>query len=467
MTPSARRIRQTAPLCSVLILLLLGGCAAHVRTPYSVPVVNMPSTLPHATATQPDPNAASPVIADRWWAQLGDPRLTQLIDDALAKNNNLAVAALRVQQARLQAGLSASAQLPQFSASANVNQSRILGESGTQRSQSLNASVSYQLDLFGKLARQTDAAQWEAQATEQDRQAAALSLIGTVSSAYWQIAYLNQRIESGNQSLQHSQKLRDLVSIQHQNGAVSGLEVAQAEQAVASQRSTLAQLTQQRVEAQNALAIVFDQAPHTLTNLPERLPTLTLAPIHAGAPATLLARRPDLRASELRLRKVLATRDATQASYYPSISLTGSLGTSSSTLSDILKNPVLALGAGVSLPFLNQAAMQRDIAIGDVQYQQAVVTFRQTLYSALADVDNALSNTQQLAEQVTAQQDTLRAAQTSERLSRVQYQHGAVALKTVLDAEESRRQAENALAQLARDQLNQRITLYQALGGGF
>lgn len=445
----------------LLAVMLLSGCAAQIRTPYQTPAIALPSALPHTTAQ------GSAIIADRWWTQLGDARLTQLIDDALAQNNDLAAAALRVQQARLQAGLTATNQLPQFGASANMNQSRTLGESGTSRSQSLNGSVSYQLDLFGKLARQTDAAQWEANATEQDRQAAALSLIGTVSSLYWQIGYLNQRIDSAQLSLNNSQKLQQLVQVQYRNGAVSGLDTAQAEQAVASQQSSLAQLEQQRVEAQNALAILFNQSPQQMADLPRKLPPLSLPTVQAGLPADLLARRPDLRASELRLRKVLATRDATQASYYPSISLTGSLGSSSTNLSDILNNPVLALGAGVSLPFLNQAAMQRDIAIADSQYAEAIVNFRQTLYSALADVDNALSNQQQLQAQINAQQATLNAAQRSERLYRIQYDNGAVALKFVLDAQESRRQAENALAQIQLNQLNNRVTLYQALGGGF
>ena len=446
---------------SLLAVMLLSGCAAQIRTTYQTPAIALPSALPHATAQ------GSAIIADRWWTQLGDARLTRLIDDALAQNNDLAAAALRVQQARLQAGLTATNQLPQFGASANINQSRTLGESGTSRSQSLSGSVNYQLDLFGKLARQTDAAQWEANATEQDRQAAALSLIGTVSSLYWQIGYLNQRIDSAQLSLSNSQKLQQLVQVQYRNGAVSGLDTAQAEQAVASQQSSLAQLEQQRVEAQNALAILFNQSPQQMADLPNKLPPLSLPTVQAGLPADLLARRPDLRASELRLRKVLATRDATQASYYPSISLTGSLGTSSTNLSDILKNPVLALGAGVSLPFLNQAAMQRDIAIADSQYAEAIVNFRQTLYSALADVDNALSNQQQLQAQINAQQATLNAAQRSERLYRIQYDNGAVALKFVLDAQESRRQAENALAQIQLNQLNNRVTLYQALGGGF
>ena len=475
MLPLAHVLRRPhAPLhqgygrlsACLLAVMLLSGCAAQIRTTYQTPAIALPIALPHATAQ------GSAIIADRWWTQLGDARLTRLIDDALAQNNDLAAAALRVQQARLQAGLTATNQLPQFGASANINQSRTLGESGTSRSQSLSGSVNYQLDLFGKLARQTDAAQWEANATEQDRQAAALSLIGTVSSLYWQIGYLNQRIDSAQLSLNNSQKLQQLVQVQYRNGAVSGLDTAQAEQAVASQQSSLAQLEQQRVEAQNALAILFNQspqqqAPQQMADLPNKLPPLSLPTVQAGLPADLLARRPDLRASELRLRKVLATRDATQASYYPSISLTGSLGTSSTNLSDILKNPVLALGAGVSLPFLNQAAMQRDIAIADSQYAEAIVNFRQTLYSALADVDNALSNQQQLQAQINAQQATLNAAQRSERLYRIQYDNGAVALKFVLDAQESRRQAENALAQIQLNQLNNRVTLYQALGGGF
>src|SRR5690606_8527395 len=152
------------------------------------------------------------------------------------------------------------------------------------------------------------------------------SLVGTTASLYWQVAYLNQRIESGQQSIDYARKTLELVRVQHVAGSVTGLEEAQAQQTLASQEASQSQLVQQRVEARNALAILFDGPPSQTLGEAQRLPDTALPPVEAGLPASVLARRPDLRAAELRLRSSLATVDVTRTSYYPTLSLTGSLG---------------------------------------------------------------------------------------------------------------------------------------------
>ncbi|RYZ93084.1 MAG: RND transporter, partial [Moraxellaceae bacterium] len=197
----------------------------------------------------------------------------------------------------------------------------------------------------------------------------------------------------------------------------------------------------------------------------KKLLTVNLPDIDAGLPTDLIARRPDLSASEFRLRKVLANKDATRASYYPSFSLTSSLGSSSTSLTELLKNPALTLGAGVSLPFLQYNDMQRNLAISELEYQAAIIGFRQSIYSALADVDNALSNKTQLQIQTNAQQRTLDLAQRTERLNEVRYRAGAVALKQWIDAQEARRNTQNSLLQIRLSQLNNMVVLMQSLGG--
>lgn len=459
---SALKALALTSVCSVLVL---SGCSAIVRTPYQQPDLKLPTQYAQTSSNRSQLQIDQ--IKDQWWTLFNDAELNRLVTLALEKNNDLAVAGIRLKQAREQAGLAANQQFPRVSASTSAShQVELQNGDDNSRGLSLNGSVSYEVDLWGKLANQTAAAKWEAQATEQDLQSTAQTLIGTVCNLYWQIAYLNQRIASSKASVTSSKKLFQLVQAQYRAGAVSGLEMAQAEQSVVGQEANHSQLLQQRVEAKNALAILFDQAPSQLEIMEPKLLTTTALPVvDAGLPAELLARRPDLQASELRLRKVLANTDATRASYYPSLSLTSSLGSSSTSLTELIKNPVLTLGAGLSLPFLQYNDMKRNLAISKLDYDSAVIGFRQTLYSALADVENALSANDQLNIQANSQQRTLALAKRAESLNEIRYRAGAVALKQWIDAQESRRNAENSAIQIRLNQLSNMVTLMQSLGG--
>nr|WP_151814862.1 efflux transporter outer membrane subunit [Acinetobacter soli] len=452
-------------LCAMLVASsTLVGCAAMVKTPYHAPAVQTPSSFQY-DKTQVASNYAN--YADRWWTLFGDTQLNQLVDQVIAKNTDLAVAGITLRQARLKAGLAADQQGPRVNSSVSTSQN-IDVNSGDRSSNglSLNAGVSYELDLFGKLARQTEAAKWEALATAQDLQATAQTLIGTTTKLYWQLAYLNESLSTAQQSLATSEKLYSLVNTQYQAGAVSGLDLTQAEQSVQSQKANLSQIQQSLVETRTALAVLLHISVQQLNiQEPQRLPQVNLPQIQAGLPASILSRRPDLRAAELRLRETLATKDATVASYYPSISLTGSLGSSSTSLTELIKNPVLALGANLSLPFLQYNDMKKNIAISQLDYEKAIIQYRQTLYQAFADVENALSARTELNQQVQFQQRNLELAEKAERLTDVRYRNGAIALKNVLDQQQTTRTARLSLVNTKQSQYNAYVTLMQALGG--
>lgn len=452
-------------LCAMLVASsTLVGCAAMVKTPYHAPAVQTPSSFQY-DKTQATSNYVN--YADRWWTLFGDTQLNQLVDQVIAKNTDLAVAGITLRQARLKAGLAADQQGPRVNSSVSTSQN-IDVNSGDRSSNglSLNAGVSYELDLFGKLARQTEAAKWEALATAQDLQATAQTLIGTTTKLYWQLAYLNESLSTAQQSLATSEKLYSLVNTQYQAGAVSGLDLTQAEQSVQSQKANLSQIQQSLVETRTALAVLL-HIPVQQLNIqePQRLPQVNLPQIQAGLPASILSRRPDLRAAELRLRETLATKDATTASYYPSISLTGNLGSSSTSLTELIKNPVLALGANLSLPFLQYNDMKKNIAISQLDYEKAIIQYRQTLYQAFADVENALSARTELNQQVQFQQRNLELAEKAERLTDVRYRNGAIALKNVLDQQQTTRTARLSLVNTKQSQYNAYVTLMQALGG--
>lgn len=461
MTTGRRRARHWTPVLSAWVAALaLSGCAT--PSAYQQPDVQVPPRWQQGQgAAQGAPLTLSP-----WWPELQDPALTQLIGDALARNNNLAQAAIKVRRAQLVAGQAASDRLPSVSVGANTRASQALEGGATTRTNSVTASASWEVDLWNRLGSLRDAADWEAQATEQDRQAAAMALVGTVASQYWQVAYLNQRVAASEQSIAYARQTLKLVQGQYSVGSVSGLEVAQATQALATQEAAHTQWLQQRVQARNALAILLDGPPGVALNEAVRLPDGALPSVAAGLPASLLNRRPDLRASELRLRKSLASVDATRASFYPALTLTGSVGGSSSALSDVLRDPVGTLGAGLLLPFVQWRDMGRSVAISEADHEIAVRGYRQSWYEALADVENALSARVQYEDQGARLGEALKAAQQAERLAEARYRAGATALKTWLDAQETRRQAENSLAQNRLNRLNALATLYQSVGGG-
>ena len=447
-------------ICAVLLAALLTGCAAQVHTPYAAPEVNLPATWAHPADVAAD-------AQNRWWTAFDDPTLNRLVDEALARNNDLAVAALAVRKAQLQAELAGSERLPSLSVQGSADLSRNLGsQSRETRNFAASTSVGYELDLWGKLSSAHDAALWEATATEEDRASAALALTATTASFYWQIGYLNQRIALSDASIEYARRTLELVRVQKAAGAATALEILEAERSLASQEASRTTLVQQRVEARNGLAILFNGPPQSLkTSEPRDLAAAKLPAAGAGLPAQLLSRRPDLRAAESRLRSALASTDATRASFYPTINLSGSLGGSSEELARMLSNPIAALGADLALPFVQWRDMRRNIKISETEYEQAVIGFRQTLYSALADVENSLSARKQYLAQAEKLEQTLRAARQTEELYRIRWQAGGSTLQVWLDAQEKRRQAEINLAENRFNQLQNHITLSKALGG--
>lgn len=449
---------RRAFLTALLAATTLAGCASSA---FVTPKVELPAAYPHGAAAAPDADLVA--RQGRWWTGFGDPQLNQLVETVLAHNNDLAAAAILVRRAQLQADLAGTELLPQLSGGADATTSR--SDNGSTRSHSASLSASYEVDLWGRLGAQRDAARWEAQATAQDLEATRLTLIGTTIDLYWQLAFLNQRIATAEQSLAYARRTQTLVQAQYRAGQVSGVEIAEAEQSVRSQESTLADLEQQRVETRAALALLLSAPSWSAENEPQVLPASAPPPPPEGQPAELLGRRPDLRAAELRLRSALSSVDATRASFYPTLGLTGSIGGSSSALSNLLANPVATLGAGVTLPFLNFNQARLNIRVSEADYELAVVNFRQTLLQAFTDVDNALSARTQLAAQGVSLDRSLAAARRAEQLYEVRYRAGAVPLRTWLDAQEARRNAEIAQAQNMLERLSNQVAIYEALGG--
>lgn len=444
-----------------VLSLLAGGCSLLPRTDYVRPQVTLPGKWQGETTS-----GTTIAAGEQWWRSFGDPTLNELIERALTTNNNLAAAAIKVRRAQLNSSLTATNLTPSVSVGANSSINRDLKRNENSRSHSVTGSASYELDLWGRLAAMRDASRWEAEATEADRQSTALALIGTTAAGYWQIAYLNQRISSASASVAYGEKTLELVEAKHNAGAVSAQDLLQAGQTLASQRCELIQLLRQRAEARNALAILFDQGPENGVAERQQLPDGPLPTVAAALPASILAQRPDLKGGELRLRKYLANLDTARAACYPTFTLTGSLGSSSTSLAEVLRNPVAALGAGVVLPFIQWNSMQLNVEISRTDYEEAVVAFRQALYTALSEVENALSARLRLEEEGKQLEEALALAGQAEELAEVRYRAGSTGLLSWLDTQEKRRSAEKSLAENRLNRLKNMMALYQALGGG-
>ena len=447
----------------------LAGCATPGVNPAAdihVPAAYGQHSTPTETQSLQVTAPPADIAADAWWRGFNNAQLDALIDQVLASNTDLAVAGLRLERARLQAGLASADLWPNANGSVGVSGNRRI-DTGDDWSEGYNASISlgWELDLWGKLRAQRDIARWEAEATAADLQNTALLLVSQTAELYWQIGYLNLAISTGQANLERLQRIVQLVDVQYRAGHVSMLEVRQAAQNLQSQKAAQAQLEQQRVEARNALTVLLDGQPWPVEREAQNLDGFALPGVAAGLPAQLLARRPDLRAAELRLRQALKQIKVTATSYYPTLSLSGSVGGSSPDLADVLANPVASLGAGLSLPFLRFRQMQLNIASSDLAYQIAANQFRDTLYSALAEVDNALSAHDKLSVQLAASQASYQHAVEIERLYEVRYRAGATDLRNWLDAQQTRRNAELSLAQARRSVLVNQTTLYKALGG--
>ncbi|ELI5732210.1 efflux transporter outer membrane subunit [Vibrio fluvialis] len=440
-----------------LCVLLATGCVARSELPEQN--VTVPEQW-QTGQTQSETQAIS-----HWWTSFGDPQLNQWVEKVLATNSDLAIATLTLKQARLEAGLATSDTYPDVSASVSGERSKPLDGGGSSKSYQASLSVSYELDLWGKLSAAKDAAMWTALATQQEREATAQSLVATTAQLYWQIGYLNQRVELSNNDIKDAKETLALTQSQYRHGSVTRVNVLEAERTLAGLEATHRDYLQQRTEAVNAFAILFDQPPQDLATSIPALPDYAVPTIEAGVPADVLNRRPDVKQSLFELKSVLATKDNTDTNYFPSLTLTGALGGSSTELRKLISDPIGTLGADLTLPFLNWNEMQLNRDIAQVKYESAIISYRKTLYAALQDVDNALSakeNYEFQAEKLQKQYDS--AAEVA-RIYKSQYEYGAIEITTLLDAQENERSAKASLLENRYNQLVNIATVYQSLGG--
>ncbi len=456
-------LRSAAGVSTVLWALVLAGCSSGVMQNPPATTLDIPSRWHNA------PRAESGCLSSnqRWWTIFGDARLNALIADAIRRNSTLAAAGYRLQQANINAALQHNALLPSLSGGAGAGAAKLLsGSEESARAANATLRVGYEVDLWGRLAKAQTIQEWEAMATQQDLQGTALSISGDVAMLYWQIAYLNEQRRIIDQNIKKAKQTLALIRVKYKAGTVTKLDLISAERVVITQQASAQLILQTIEESRNAMAILFDAPPSShVADEPQRLPTSGMAPVKAGIPATVLARRPDVKAAELRLKKALGAIEIAQANFYPTLSLTGALGTESKVLSKILSDPVGSVALDMMLPFLNWNENQLNLKGSKVAYEEAKVHFRQTLYEAMREVENGLSANERYAQESKVLKLSWQNAQEQERLYRVRYEAGATSLKDLLDAQEVSRQAELLYLESRYRWYINRVKLSLALGG--
>lgn len=442
----------------VLPAVLLAGCSS-LTTQYVRPA------MPNAPQWTDGGGISNPVAAVQWWRSFGDPKLDQLVETVLSNNNDLFAANLRVRKALLQADLAGVAQLPQLTGTGNAQGNLPLTDTSAASSNfSIGLGASYEVDLWGRLASSKDMVALQAAASAEDVEAARTTVIASTIETYWRLAYTNRDLSAARASLRIARQVEDLIKSQTAAGAATELELAEIRQTVESQAASLSDLEQNRVVLRNALGVLLNGVANPVAE-PQSLPRRTPVQITAGLPADLLARRPDLRAAELRLRATLRNVDGTRASLYPQITLTGNLGSASTELLQILSNPIATLGAGLALPFLNLRDGELRVKVSEVEYQLAVTEFRSALLTAFSDTGTALSARTTLNQKSHRLRAALEAAQSAEKLTEERYRAGSVALRVWLDAQERSRAANRALSANRLEQLVTEVQIFRVLGG--
>lgn len=429
-----------------------------LKSDYRVPEVNDPINW---TKGDLDGN---PAPFD--WKEFNDPHLDNWLHQVMTNNNDMAIAAMRVYRARLDAERTGITNTPALKGSLGVDGKKQLNNSsGMTKSGSFSLNTSYELELWGKIARQRDVAEWAVHASEEDFRSARLTLLAEASNNYWRIGFVNQQIAILQQSIDYAKETLRLAEIRYRAGSTSLQDVIDAQQNLLTQENQLTGLQRERSQVLNKQAVLLGTVPGCLIVEPTTLPKGSLPKVNANIPARVLMRRPDISAKEWQLREALATVDIKRSEYYPTFNLTGALGTSSTSLLSLLHNPVGSVGANLTLPFLEWRQRDIEVKIARNDYEQRVLEFKQLLYKAMSSIEDALSLRNQLMVQEARLRDELELARKSEWLNKVRYQQGAVRISFWLDAQEKRRQVEFRMNENRFNQLQNLAKIYLEFGG--
>jgi len=455
------------PVLAALGALALAGCI-NVGPDY----VRPESTLPEKWGTPAPAVAVDPA----WWKLFNDAELNKLVDEALANNRDIAIAAARVEQARGQLAVVRSYQSPDVGIRGSRGRER-QSQSGSfpvepqyvvANSNRWGLEASWEIDFWGKFRRATEASRAELLATEAGQDAVRATLVSDVVRGYLSIGALDRGREIALRTLEGRRVAMDLQRQRLAAGVISELELRQLEASVAAAEALVPALEQDRLRQETALAVLLGRTPREVYDVKIARGTLAtpMAQVPPGLPSEILLRRPDLRESEARLVAANARIGVARAAYFPSIGLTGFYGSESVQLSNLFTGPASAwnLVGGLTQPLWAGGQIRGGVEIAEARQQEAALQYQQAIANAFREVRNALSAQSNASEAVAAELKREKALAAALELQLLRYKGGLTNLFELLQTESDLLQARLLLIDAERLQRAAIVDLYTALG---
>ncbi|HYL73683.1 MAG TPA: efflux transporter outer membrane subunit [Bryobacteraceae bacterium] len=468
---------RKSSMAPFLALALLAGCT--VGPNYRRPAIQTPDTF-----RAPGPTSASDPasLADlKWWQVFKDEKLQDLERTALTQNYDLRDAAVRVEAARASLGITRSNQFPNLDANGNISTIRVSRDGSSALPQSFVREqnrtfggatlglLSFELDIWGRLRRATEAARANLLSAEENRKAVTITLVSEVASAYFSLRELDYQLEISQRTLATRRSSLELIKNRQAGGVATLLDLRQSEQLVYTASETIPTLQQQIEQTENQISLLLGKNPgevlrgRSLTEqeMPPEVP--------AGLPSALLERRPDIRAAEQNLIAANAQIGVAKAAYFPQISLTGFLGGQGTQLSSLFTGPsgVWNFTPQVTQPIFTAGRLKSNVKLSEAFRDSALIQYEKAIQTAFAEVSNALIAHQRVRESRQQQELLVAALQDRTRLAYVRYRGGVDTLLNALDADRDLFQAELTLSEIRLNELNTVVQLYKALGGGW
>lgn len=452
------------PLIVGLLALLAGGCM--VGPDYVRPPVDAPAAW----------RLGEPEVRDLantpWWEQFGDPVLNDLIAEALRANKDLLIATARIDEFAGKYGFVRSGLFPQVGAGYEPSRQRNIPAGATQpatyNSYSAVLSANWEIDLWGRIRRQTEAANAQLLASEEGRNAVILSLLGSVAGAYINLRDLDRQLEIARATAKSRGESYDLFKLRFEGGLISLLELSQNKSQYEEALATIPPLEKAIAQQENGLSVLLGRNPGPIARGKD-IDQLLLPAIPAGLPSDLLERRPDLRRAEQDLIAANALIGAAKAMYFPTISLTGLFGYASPSLSSLFDGPskVWQYAAPITMPIFTAGAIAGQVQAAEAVQQQALFRYQKAIQEAFREVDDSLVSQDRTRAQLLAQGRQVEALQQYASTARLRYDNGYTSFIEVLDAERSLFNAQLQFVQTQQVQLQAMVNLYLAMGGGW
>jgi multidrug efflux system outer membrane protein len=437
------------------------GTACTLGPDYARPKVDAPGKFRFASTE------ASDLANTPWWQQFEDPVLDELIRTALADNLDVRIAAARVEEFYGALGATRAGLFPQVGAEAAAGTARTPPTAAAD-SVRVDAFASWELDVFGRLRRLTEASRADLLASEEGRRFAVLTLVSAVASTYITLRTVDAQLEIARRTVDSRAGALNIFEARYRRGAISEVQLSQSRAEHAIALSTMPPLEQSQAQIENALSVLIGRNPGPITR-GKPLDALALPGVPEGLPSEILERRPDIRQAELNLISANARIGAAKALYFPSISLTGLFGTASNSLDNLFTSPteLYNYGAGVVGPVFTGGGIAGQVRIAEARQQQVLLAYQRSIRNAFLEVEDALIAGQKSRASLAAQAQRVAAMRDYSRLANLRFDNGYSDYLEVLDAERGLFSAELDYTRVKSDTYFALVDLYKSMGGGW